>query len=250
MSSYAHRMYEDYARARPGCIAPVTPADLLRRQLPTFEKRLARFLPPSKDAAILDVGCGYGEFLYFLQERGYRDTTGIDLNAQQVQTARRLGVRNVVCGAAAEFLSESDRQFDFISMLDVLEHVPKDEVLPLLALIHGALRPGGSFVCQVPNLAAFFTPLFYMDFSHETPFTATSLKQVLELAGFQSPHVFPMGPVAHGLVSATRVLLWKIITACLRGVQTIEGGSRNPLSSIYSAAILGVVEKDRVGWRI
>ena len=134
-------------------------------------------------------------------------------------------------------------QFDFISALDVLEHVPKDRVLPLLDLIHGALRPGGRFLCQVPNLAAFYSPLFYMDFSHETPFTATSLKQVLELTGFGNTRIIPMGPVPHGLISATRFVLWRAIAAGLRFIQVIEGGPRDPLSSIYSAAILGVGEK-------
>jgi len=236
-------MYARYARVRPNCAPPACARDLLAGRAPVFHKFFAPFLPTHKDASILDLGCGYGGFLYFLQEQGYLETIGIDLNAEQLEVARALGVRNVRCGQAADFLRRSVGQFDFISAIDVLEHVPKDRILQLFNLVRDALRPGGRFLCQVPNLAAFYTPLFYMDFSHETPFTASSLSQILKLADFTNVRVFAMGPVAHGVKSAVRFVLWKAIAAGLRFIQTVEGGSRDSLSSIYSATILGVAER-------
>jgi SAM-dependent methyltransferase len=191
----------------------------------------------------LDVGCGYGNFLYFLQSEGFTETRGIDLNSQQLEVARSLGVRNVQCCEGKEFLRSSVGKFDFISAIDVVEHMPKDQVLEFLDLVHAALRPGGRFLCQVPNLAAFYRPVFYMDFSHETPFTASSLKQVLQLANFENVRVFPMGPVAYGVKSAIRCLLWKAVTAGLRLIQTIEGGPRGSLDTIYTCAILAVADK-------
>jgi len=206
-------------------------------------KRFLHLLPTRKDATILDIGCGYGNFLYFLQSEGYTETRGIDLNPQQLEVARRLGVRNVQRCDGKEFLGNSTGQFDFISAIDVLEHVPKDQILEFLDLIHAALRPGGRFLCQVPNLAAFYRPVFYMDFSHETPFTASSLKQVLQLANFRNIRVFPMAPVAHGVKSAIRCLVWKAITAGFWLTQTIEGGPPDPLDAIYTSAILAAGDK-------
>lgn len=243
MSGYAERMYAAYSRVRPRHIVPTRSEHLSGSRVHVFRKDFAPFLPTRKDAAILDLGCGYGEFLHFLQKRGYSETTGIDLSAEQVEIARDLGVRNVHCREGIDFLRGSVGQFDFISAIDVLEHVPKDSVFPLLDLIYNALRPGGRFLCQVPNLAAFYTPLFYMDFSHETPFTATSLKQALDLTHFANVRVFPMGPIAHGLISATRLVLWKVIAAALRGIQMVEGGSSDSLSSIFTAAIFAVGDK-------
>lgn len=206
-------------------------------------QRFLRHLPTRKDAVILDLGCGYGEFLYFLQREGYTETRGIDLNPRQLEVARTLGVRNVECREGMEFLGNSVGQFDFISAIDVVEHLRKDQVLEFLDLVHASLRPGGRFLCQVPNLAAFYKPVYFMDFSHETPFTASSLKQVLQLANFVNVRVLPMGPVAHGLKSAIRCLLWKVVTAGLRIVQTIEGGPPDPLDAIYTAAILAAADK-------
>jgi SAM-dependent methyltransferase len=208
-----------------------------------FRKFFLPLLPPQKDASILDIGCGYGEFLYFLQRMGYSNTQGIDLNRQQVEVGSSLGVLNIHCGDIRKFLVEADRSFDLISAIDVLEHIPKDEVLELLDLVHKALSPGGTFLCQVPNLAAFYTPLFYMDFSHETPFTAASLKQALQIAGFANIKVSSMGPIINGAKSAIRFLLWQGIASGLRFIQTVEGGPHDPLDSIYTAAIYAVAEK-------
>jgi 2-polyprenyl-3-methyl-5-hydroxy-6-metoxy-1,4-benzoquinol methylase len=236
-------IYERYAETRPHHPAPHSAADLLRGRGPTFQKRFAPLLPKARDARILDVGCGYGEFLYFLQRAGYSDTCGIDLDSAHVKIASDLGVGQVHRADAREFLRSSPG-YDFISAIDVLEHFPKHEVIDLVECARHALKPGGRFLCQVPNVAAFFAPLFYMDFTHQTPFTASSLKQVLELAGLVKVRVFPMGPVVHGLGSAVRCLLWKSVTTMLGAIQTIEGGPRDELSSIFTAAIGAIAERE------
>jgi SAM-dependent methyltransferase len=236
------RLYSSYAATRPRRSAPTCASDLLAGREPTFRKRLAPLLPSNKHARILDAGCGYGEFLYFLRQEGYTETVGVDLDPEQVETAQRLGLENVHGADVMDFLLSAG-QFDFISALDVLEHFPKPCVLELLDRVRNALRPGGRFLCQVPNLAAFHTPVFFMDFTHETPFTASSLKQALELAHFTNVTVYPMGPVAHGLKSTVRLALWKAIQLGLRVVQTIEGGPRDRLSSIFTTAIYATAEK-------
>lgn len=242
-NSHLDRIYERYAQTRPHHRAPASAQEMIRGKAAVFRRFFLPLLPADKNAPILDVGCGYGEFLYFLQSDGYSNTHGVDLNARQVEVGTSLGVRNLRCGDAGKFLAGKRESFELISAIDVLEHIPKTQVLDFLELVYSALAPGGVFLCQVPNLAAFYTPLFYMDFSHETPFTAGSLKQALELAGFGSVKVAPMGPVVHGAKSALRFFLWKGITAGLRFVQTIEGGLRSPLDSIYTAAIYATCQK-------
>lgn len=244
MNSCSNKPYAKYAEVRPHRPAPVATEDLTGKD-DVFRKFFLPLLPVHKEASILDIGCGYGEFLYFLQREGYSNTQGIDLISEQVEAGSALGVSNIQCKDCREFLVETAQCFDFISAIDVLEHVPKEQVLELLELVKTVLRPGATFLCQVPNLAAFYTPLFYMDFTHETPFTAVSLKQVLQIAGFANINVEAMGPVIHGAKSAARSLLWKGITAGMRFIQTVEGGPRDPLDSIYTAAIYATAENLR-----
>jgi SAM-dependent methyltransferase len=247
VTSDADHIYSGYAGSRPNYRAPTQATELLARREPVFRKHFLPLLPAERGARILDLGCGYGEFLYFQQRLGYTNASGVDLNDEQLGIGRSLGVRNLERGDAGVVLAGSREEFDFISAIDFLEHVPKNQVLGLLEQVYSALRPGGRFVCQVPNLAAFYSPLFYMDFSHETAFTAPSLKQALQLAHFDNIHVLPIGPVAHGVKSTVRVILWKSIAACLRLVQTIEGGPQDELCSLYTAAIFASADKSRQG---
>src|SRR5437870_7579155 len=50
------------------------------------------FRSANKAARIADLGCGYGSFLYFLHEEGYRNIAGVDISAEQVDSARKLGI--------------------------------------------------------------------------------------------------------------------------------------------------------------
>ena len=71
------------------------------------------------------------------------------------------------------------------------------------------------------------------------------MKQILELTDFANVQVFPMGLVVHGAKSAVRFVLWKFISSGLRFIQTVEGGPRHSLDSIYTADILAVADKDQ-----
>jgi SAM-dependent methyltransferase len=50
-----------------------------------------RLLDGDADASVLDLGCGYGDFLRFLRERGHRGTfIGYDIAPGMIETARAL----------------------------------------------------------------------------------------------------------------------------------------------------------------
>ena len=50
-----------------------------------FENEIGRFLPENLNDKILDIGCGCGHFLYYLNNKGYTNFSGIDISAQQVK---------------------------------------------------------------------------------------------------------------------------------------------------------------------
>jgi 2-polyprenyl-3-methyl-5-hydroxy-6-metoxy-1,4-benzoquinol methylase len=232
-----------YSECRPNYAPPSSQEALLAGRVPLFRRRYLPLLPIDREAAILDIGCGCGEFLYFLQREGFQNARGVDLDSRQVLQGQSLGVRNLEAGRAEDVLQHSVESFDSIVAIDVLEHMPKESVIEVLRLVRQALRTGGKLVCQVPNLAAFYQPLFYMDFTHETPFTASSLKQALQMAELSNVHVYPAGPLAHGLKSGLRAVLWRALSLGIRCVAAVEGGPQDRLNSIYTAAIIAVAEK-------
>ena len=77
-------------------------------------------------------------------------------------------------------------------LLHTLEHVPRGQVLRLVRMIHGALKPGGKLVVEVPNSEH---PVVgsrnrYADFTHTVGFTDLSLRYVLQNCGFSNVTIY------------------------------------------------------------
>ena len=170
-------------------------AGAYERSAENLGRDLEKFLPRDKSAKILDVGCGCGHFLYYLKRMGYLDASGIDVSPQQVEYCLKTAGVKASRANASEFLKGKDGYYDFISMMSMLEHLPKDSVVPMLRTVHAALKDGGTLIVVVPNMASIIgASLRYRDFTHECGFTETSLNQVLWLAGFREVELLSMPP--------------------------------------------------------
>ncbi|MDX9982495.1 MAG: class I SAM-dependent methyltransferase, partial [Lentisphaeria bacterium] len=99
---------------------------------------------------ILELGCGSGDFLAYLAERGLGPAEGVDLSPEQTGRASGRGLA-VACEDARERLARSAGCYDAIVAFDFLEHFTRDELFELLPLIQAALRPGGRLLVQTPN---------------------------------------------------------------------------------------------------
>lgn len=236
MTAFRQRLYDAYVSTHLGALRSVS-KDAFERDRRVYQATLARFLPPSKEAAILDLGCGYGSFLYFLRQAGYQKAVGIDISPEQVQLAHGLGLTEAQVAEAGDYLRAHPAGFDCIVALDVLEHLAKDEVLSLLEEIRAALRPGGRLVVRTPNGdSPYASWIRYGDFTHEVIFTPTSIGQVLRASGFANIRVYPLEPVVHGPASAARWMLWRGIKQLIRLYLLVEQGV--PGSGVFSANLV------------
>jgi 2-polyprenyl-3-methyl-5-hydroxy-6-metoxy-1,4-benzoquinol methylase len=102
---------------------------------------LLTLLPSFNGLQCLEVGCGRGETVVRLAERGNCAVTGVDI-AQYAEWAERFGKRTKLLPLDithdAPFPAQS---FDFIYSFVVLEHVA--DPLAMLATMHRLLKPGG-----------------------------------------------------------------------------------------------------------
>lgn len=151
----------------------------------------ASFLPKNKSSSILDIGCGCGYFLYFLKKYGYDNYWGIDADPESIDYTKRNITEKCEAALAYQYLTISSQKYDLIVMNEVLEHIPKNEIIPLINLIFKSLNKDGVFICYVPNMENPITSYTrYHDFTHTVGFTQNSLKMVLKMGGFVSVNIY------------------------------------------------------------
>jgi SAM-dependent methyltransferase len=144
---------------------------------------ITRRAPPGR---LLDVGCGTGDFLLAMVERGWR-CIGVELQPHAIRQARRQGLW-VLPGDLLDAPLRPD-SFDAVTLWDVLEHLPQPRAT--LERVHALLRPGGLLAVTVPRLDSPEARLFgsyWAGFDvprHLTVFTRATLERMLHVAGFR-----------------------------------------------------------------
>jgi len=223
--SYRKSLYEHYVSRHTSLIYDIS-IKTLERQRRAYRRYFSRFLPKDKSIKILDIGSGYGGFLYFLEKEGYKNIFGVDCSQEQVDMSQKLGIKNVVCADIIDTLKKYSEELDMIIALDVVEHFQKDELFLLFESIICALKPGGIFIMQSPNADGIFSGRYrYWDLSHEIAFTPTSIRQILLHVGFKEVRIYATIPVIHGIFSFLRYVLWQFIRYILILYLAVETGS-------------------------
>ena len=103
---------------------------------------------------LLEIGCGGGLFGAMLQENGWRVTCA-DRNPLAACYAIGHGVRRAAAFDAGRGWPFAPDSFDAFLMLDVLEHIERDEAA--LREAHRVLRPGGIGIVLVPAYPFLFS---------------------------------------------------------------------------------------------
>lgn len=102
---------------------------------------------PTGGLRVLDVGCGTGATLAWLQRlAGRRAVVGVDVAPAAVRLARRSGGRLVL--ASADALPFRDARFDLVYCADVVQHLVDEQRARALAEFRRVLRPGGAVVVR------------------------------------------------------------------------------------------------------
>ena len=221
---YRCELYQNYSTVqKPDWNEPNAEADAAWSQAAFV--RLRGWLPRDKKIKCLDLGCGSGLLLETLRGAGYCDVRGVDIGPQAVDISRRKGFR-VAEADFRDFLRESGESFDLITAFDVIEHFGKDELLDLLSIIYDHLSPGGMFIVQTPNASSpWAASSRYGDLTHEWIFNSRSITSVLRLVGFNDVRSKEVTPYVHGMFSALRWGLWKLIRAACILWNLAETGS-------------------------
>ena len=241
MDKYKKIIYDNYISNHNKNLYGQNSLVKIKASFPALKHYYARHIPQDKELRILDIGCGDGNFIYYLQQAGYKNAHGIDVSDEQIENGKSLGISNLECADLVTYLEGNKNKYDVIIAKDVIEHFTRDEVFEILELVNKNLREGGRFIMQVPNgQGIFFTSVFYGDYTHEMAYTEGSINQVVLNTGFKKSICYPTGPIPYGLVSCIRFILWKLMVSRLKFWKMVETG--NP-RGIFTQNIIAVVEK-------
>lgn len=234
-----HCLYDKYASTH--VFAELSRDKLFEWKRDYFRAHFAPLLPHDHQASILEIGCGLGIHLQLLAEHGYAKVQGVDLSPEQVNYAReKLGLQNIDLAEASGWLVDKEAAFDCILCLDVLEHLPLDELMRMGQQIRRALKPNGTLVVQVPNGVAPMNPIVYHDLSHVRAFTPASLRQFFLVVGLE-PVLFCEAPrFVTGVKSAIQRVAWTIVfRPAIAIASRLLYGHFGP-AQIYTANMLAV----------
>jgi SAM-dependent methyltransferase len=135
---------------------------------------------------VFDLGCGDGDFLALLIERGI-EGIGVDSDEKAFAAAQALGLP-VIQQDVFTFLHQQESAcVDGIFCAHLVEHLPYPKVIELVQESFRVLRPGGRIILATPNVRSLFSHLemFYMHFGHVSFYHPKLLCFFLQHAGFQ-----------------------------------------------------------------
>lgn len=174
------------------------------RRIPVYDSLLRGYLEDRGRA--LDLGCGYGNFLYYLKARGWSDIHGADLDVKQIELARSLDLDVELVDALSAVKGASDLKL--ISGFDLIEHLGKNEAVELILSSFAALKSGGMLIVQCP-CADGFTGAHDLcnDLTHQWAPSSNALSQLLRAAGFQRVDIIDLSMPPFATGAKTKLIL-------------------------------------------
>ena len=162
----------------------------------------------------IDLGCGRGEWLELLKERGV-NAEGIDLDDDMLSACRAQGLK-VATGDAVTYLqSLPNNSRSLISGFHIAEHLSLDDLKILVEESLRVLKPAGLLILEAPNTENLVvgTSSFYLDPTHQRPLPSQLLTFLTDYFGFARSKLLRLQEPALLRDELTPVSLFNVLSA-------------------------------------
>lgn len=206
MATLFRKPMETYKGLHIGC-APGT-----HKQLVDY---ILKYIEPKSD--VLDIGAQSGALLARLQDKGFTDLVGVDLDPTRFDVP---GAKFMTLELNEPFAGEFDSKFSLITSTDVIEHLDSPRLF--LIEIRKLLKPDGIVALSFPNVAFWegrlkfllkgelwgFGARNYKLQRHISPMTCEQTELMLNEIGYEVLEISTGGTFATRLRSILGAPLW------------------------------------------
>lgn len=159
-------------------------------------RRLKIIKNKTSSGNLLDVGCGYGEFLLAASDSGFK-VTGCDIIPDSVQYIRKqYHLNTFVCDMEQNNLPPGN--YDIITAWDVIEHMT--DPASVLQKFHQSLKKNAWLFMTTPNIESIDAKILKKHWygfkkipEHLYFFSPKSIKDMLEKTGFRNVGIINWG---------------------------------------------------------
>jgi len=158
-AGYQQLVDEIYQAHPDGITLPPEYAYFFEKDMLRFLIRLARYkfvcrmIKPTD--TVLEIGSGSGVGCVFLSQH-CAHVTGLEVKSTEVDEARAINRRSnveFVCGDLFE--TPTEKKYDVVMALDVIEHMPIEQGRQLVAAMTQRLSPSGMLVIGSPSIYSY-----------------------------------------------------------------------------------------------
>lgn len=157
----------------------------IRTRLEAYSPFLEAILPYSAKKLALDLGCGRGEWLELLRDKGFAPL-GVDLDERMLAASRELDLNVQRMDAIEAISSAESSSLLVVSGFHIAEHLPFDKLQVMISEALRALVPGGLLILETPNPENIkvASHTFHLDPTHQNPLPPALLQFMTDYYGF------------------------------------------------------------------
>ena len=149
-----------------------------------------------REAQILDIGCGRGEWLELLHSFGYNKAKGIDINRVMLEQCQARGLEVSESDVVGYLQSLPDESLGAVTGFHIIEHLPFESLIKVFDETRRVLKSGGIAIFETPNPENVLvgSNTFYTDPTHRNPLPSSMIKFMAESRGLDKVIIMELHP--------------------------------------------------------
>lgn len=172
---------------------------LKQKHIAQYDYEFEQLTNSTPSMSVLEIGCGSGNFLRYLKQKGHTDVVGIDMDDHLADALSDIGDVEIHLDDVTNILKTTlkGRAFDRIVLFDVLEHIDLPVLRDLMTNLCNHITPGGKVLIRVPNIESpWGLKMHYGSFDHVTELGPGRLRELAKLTGWECDGCFAQYPMS------------------------------------------------------